>query len=77
MQKPVYLDYHATTPVDERVLAAMLPYFGPKFGNAASRGQQLRMGSGKRRGTGPQAGGGAGRGGAARDSLHQRRHRVR
>jgi cysteine desulfurase len=37
MQKPVYLDYHATTPLDPRVLEAMLPYFGPKFGNAASR----------------------------------------
>ncbi|HKA00173.1 MAG TPA: aminotransferase class V-fold PLP-dependent enzyme, partial [Candidatus Solibacter sp.] len=36
MQKPIYFDYHATTPVDERVLHAMLPYFGPKFGNAAS-----------------------------------------
>lgn len=33
---PVYLDYHATTPVDERVLAAMLPFFTSTFGNAAS-----------------------------------------
>jgi cysteine desulfurase len=37
MQKPVYLDHHATTPMDPRVLEAMLPYFGPRFGNAASR----------------------------------------
>ena len=36
VRKPIYLDYHATTPVDERVLNAMLPYFGAKFGNAAS-----------------------------------------
>ena len=36
MQKPIYFDYHATTPVDDRVLNAMLPYFGPRFGNAAS-----------------------------------------
>jgi len=34
--RPIYLDSHATTPVDERVLAAMLPYFTQQFGNPAS-----------------------------------------
>jgi len=37
MKKPVYMDYHATTPVDPRVLGAMLPFFSTQFGNAASR----------------------------------------
>lgn len=36
VKKPVYLDYHATTPVDEQVLKLMLPYFATRFGNAAS-----------------------------------------
>jgi cysteine desulfurase len=34
--RPIYLDHHATTPVDPRVLAAMLPYFTEHFGNPTS-----------------------------------------
>jgi cysteine desulfurase len=37
MKLPVYLDYNATTPCDERVVEAMLPFFNRHFGNAASR----------------------------------------
>jgi len=37
MKIPIYMDHHATTPVDPRVLEAMLPYFSVEFGNAASK----------------------------------------
>lgn len=38
MPNPIYLDHHSTTPVDPRVLDAMLPFFREHYGNASSRG---------------------------------------
>lgn len=41
VKTPIYMDYAATCPVDERVLEAMLPYFTQDFGNSASRTHQF------------------------------------
>ena len=40
---PVYLDYAATTPVDQRVVDAMIPWLREHFGNAASRSHEIDL----------------------------------
>src|SRR5215472_3752533 len=69
---PIYLDHHATTPTDARVVEAMLPYFAQEFGNAASHTHAYGW---RAEAAVELARESLARGRPARDRLHERRYR--
>jgi cysteine desulfurase len=76
VKTPIYLDYSATTPVDPRVAAKMIPYLTEMFGNPGVAFARVRLGRGQGGGRGACACRGAGQCRPEGNRLDLRRHRI-